>query len=286
MNTKPGKYNLPSRDFLAALASEILASAAFLSRLPLGRFTGENLPDFRKSAPTFGLAGLIVALPAVTIFLIAAFLSLPPFVTAIFTLATLVVTTGALHEDGLADVADGFWGGHEKEKKLTIMRDSTIGTYGALALIFTVALRISAFAVLMAAMETFSLACLLAGIIALSRAFIVWPWRALPAARLEQNLDADKEQTEKDASGLSARYGQPSGDAFLKTMLCALPAFLLIVLSVGAAPALLALVCAALASYGLMRLAEHHIGGHTGDVLGATQQISEIGLYVGLLIAM
>ena len=167
-------------------------------------------------------------------------------------LAALVVMTGALHEDGLADVADGFWGGFARVRRLEIMRDSRIGSYGVLALILSLGLRGAA---LIAMADALAVALLASAVI--SRAAIVWIMAALPHAR---------------DNGLSVSTGRPPpGTVRLALLFAALIAVLLI--GWGALWVLLGAVAATL---GCAAIARAKIGGQTGDVLGATQQITEI----------
>ena len=111
---------------------DTLASTQFLSRLPVHRIKGTDIPiDFSKSAYTFPLAGVIISLPSAVTLYVALIAGLDNLVAAIIAVTVHLLVTGALHEDGLADVADGFWGGATRERKLEIMRDSAIGTYGS-----------------------------------------------------------------------------------------------------------------------------------------------------------
>ncbi|TNF58733.1 MAG: adenosylcobinamide-GDP ribazoletransferase, partial [Rhodobacteraceae bacterium] len=173
-------------------------------------------------------------------------------------LGTQALLTGAMHEDGLADMADGFWGGRSPQRRLEIMADSRIGTYGVLALVFSVGLRWVALAAVLPVLGPL----VLIGLAALSRAGLPSVMTALPHAR---------------PGGLSAGVGRPP----------ALTAGLAILVGLGLAgvtcgAATWALFPAmALAAFGIAALARARIGGQTGDVLGATQQISEIA---GLLV--
>ncbi|MBD8904657.1 adenosylcobinamide-GDP ribazoletransferase, partial [Methylobacterium bullatum] len=135
------------------MAYDLAACLRFYSRLPVPRLPGEGdphrLPDFRTLPRMLPLAGLILALPSALILLVAWALDLGPFLAATLALAVGTLVTGALHEDGLADVADGFGGGATRERRIEIMRDSRIGAYGGVALVLTLALRIGALATLL-----------------------------------------------------------------------------------------------------------------------------------------
>lgn len=173
---------------------------------------------------------------------------LPPAMAAILAAAATILATGGLHEDGLADTADGFGGGHTRDRKLEIMRDSHIGSYGALALMVTLALRITAIAVI-AEPYWAGLALVMAG--ALGRGAMLVPVLRLAPAR---------------TGGLATSLATRS------------PWMAVIGLGIAAIfalPAPIALLGAGVAAVGMTMLARRQVGGYTGDVLGATQQLAE-----------
>ncbi len=262
------------------LLRQTLVSIQFLSRLPVYRLLDEAEPvDFAKCAYTFPLAGLIIGLPSAIVLGLSLTVDLTFWIAGVLAIATQIVATGALHEDGLADVADGFWGGGTRDRKLDMMRDSATGTYGTLALICTFSFRL---ALLIHTFSNFSILASLSIYIAfesLSRLAILSPWNALQPARIGATSDEEK-------PGLSERYGGPGLTDFGRAVICALPAMLVIVFVAGVWPALVSFVAGWSAVLIITRLAEHHIGGHTGDVLGATQQLSLLGLYLGLSVAI
>jgi adenosylcobinamide-GDP ribazoletransferase len=168
-------------------------------------------------------------------------------------MAVQAALTGALHEDGLADCADGFWGGHTPERRLEIMKDSRIGSYGAVALMLALLARWSALAALMSA-GAWGLA--LAAMI-LSRTAMGLVMAGLPNTR---------------AGGLSAQHGAPSWAAAGAGVGFGL---LLAMLAAGSTALWLALAVALVAAV-LAGVARAKIGGQTGDVLGATQVLAEV----------
>jgi adenosylcobinamide-GDP ribazoletransferase len=187
-------------------------------------------------------------------------LSCPPVLAALLAVATAVFVTGALHEDGLADMADGLGGG-TPEKRLAIMRDARVGTYGVLALILSVGLRVGAIALM--AKPTLVVAALIAAGAA-SRATAAALMAALPHAR---------------GDGLSVAMGRPTGSAAgLAVVLAAIIG--LLVLPVG--PVFWLLVASGLAALVVGNLARNTLGGQTGDVLGASVQVSECASLVVL----
>src|SRR5215469_18650065 len=125
-------------------AQELKASLAFCTRLPLARTTPEKA--IAKAAWALPLAGLVVGLIGALVYALSHRLGLPAWPAAALTVAATLVVTGALHEDGLADTADGFGGGNTRQQKLDIMRDSRTGAYGVCALVLSLLLRIGALA--------------------------------------------------------------------------------------------------------------------------------------------
>jgi adenosylcobinamide-GDP ribazoletransferase len=235
---------------------------AFFSRLPVG--SGEKLSDFRISAAAWPLAGgVIVLVPAIVLWL-ALSLGLPSLIAAVLALGLAVAITGGLHEDGLADTADGFGGGETKERKLEIMRDSRLGSYGALALIFSIMIRTMALAMLSGEPGRGVIA--LFAIALASRTLALWHWNALEPAR---------------ADGLAVSAGQPDWRALSIGVGLGLVGFIALLLTFGTA-AIIAAGAAIIMTFLFTRLSERQIGGHTGDTIGASQQIAEAALLAGL----
>ena len=175
------------------------------------------------------------------------------------------MATGALHEDGLADVLDGFGGGATKAKKLSIMRDSHIGTFGVMGLLVLIGFKAGVLAGFTS--PAFAAAALLAAHV-LSRAMLPMLMVALPPAR---------------KSGLGKGAGVPSKENAVMT---AGIGILVAVLALGPGPGLVASVLAGLSVAGVGWLANRHIQGFTGDVLGAAQQISEAIVLAGVAVML
>ncbi|MDI6748430.1 MAG: adenosylcobinamide-GDP ribazoletransferase, partial [Rhodocyclaceae bacterium] len=182
--------------------------------------------------------------------------------------ATLLAT-GAFHEDGLADSIDGCGGGWTKEQVLAIMKDSRIGSYGAIGIGLTLLAKFAALAHLVAVLPapTF-LAALIAGHAA-SR---------FAAVTLIAGLDYVREDASTKAKPLATRLGK--GELAVAAVFGLAPCLLLPAASGGVALALAALVTLLAARYFVRR-----IGGYTGDCLGATQQLTELAFYLGLACA-
>ena len=249
---------------------DVADNLRFFSRLPVAA-ASPDAPAFslRPIAWATPLAGVVIALPGCAALIAADWLRLPPLVGATLATVALVATTGALHEDGLADTADGFGGGRSRERKLEIMRDSRLGSYGAIALIFALILRIAA----LGAIVPQGLGRALAAIVlcaAVSRAFALLPLNVLPPARLD---------------GLGAAAGPLKAAPFAFACLsAAIVAGLAGLAALGLERAFVALVAAGLASAAISALARRQIGGQTGDVAGAAQQCAEIAAWTALLI--
>ncbi|WP_425052082.1 adenosylcobinamide-GDP ribazoletransferase [Psychromarinibacter sp. S121] len=232
------------------IAGDIVAALGLLTRLPL---PVRGVDRGAGAAWAWPLAGLVVALLAVVIAGVAHWAGLPVVLSAGLLVASAVVMTGALHEDGLADVADGFWGGYTVARRLEIMKDSRIGSYGVIALVLSLGLRWQAVAVLMSG---------------------AWVGPVLAAALLSRAPMAvlSQEMANARGSGLSQSVGRP-GQAVAATGLLVALGLSVLVAGPGAIWVALLVAGAALCAAGLARA---KIGGQTGDVLGATQQVCEI----------
>ena len=242
---------MTSRDPADLVRDDLIAAFGLLSRLPLPASSVAPDPRAAWAWPVVGAAlGALAALAAS----VALALSLPAGVAAGIALITGALLTGGLHEDGLADTADGLFGGHTRERRLEIMKDSRIGSYGTLALLLVTLMRWSALTALITVDQHW------AGLIAagaLSRAPMAVLIAALPNAR---------------GAGLSHITGAPPRGAVTAALVIgAAVAFLCTGL------ALLPMALAAAATTGLLaRAAQKRIGGQTGDILGAAQQLAEL----------
>ncbi|WP_099866707.1 adenosylcobinamide-GDP ribazoletransferase [Pararhizobium haloflavum] len=254
---------------MRAFITDIARAVAFLSRLPVpaGFFVGDD-GRLTRVVRAFSLAGLIIALPqalaAAALMVIAA----PDLVSAVLVLFVLVLTTGSLHEDGLADTADGLGAGGDRERALAVMKDSRTGVYGVVALVLTLALRAAALAALFAILPPTALVLVLFAAACLSRAAMVWHWHMLPSAR---------------TTGVAAAAGRPDpGAARLALASGIVIAGSLIVLAMGPVASLVLLAAAALALFSFTSRTRRRLGGHTGDTIGACQQIVETACLVCL----
>ncbi len=249
---------------------DLLACLRFYTRLDLSFLpmaAGTARPDFRRALGAAPVAGALVGGFGGLVLVLAQSFHLHSLPAAACTIAALVAIGGGLHEDGLADVADGFGGGATRERKLEIMRDSRIGSYGAMALVLSLMLRVFTVAALLERTLWLALAALIcAG--AASRVGGLAPLMLLPPARQD---------------GLGAAMPRPSKEAIrLALMLTA--ALSVPLLLGGARPSQVAaaFIGAVLAPVAVAKLAERQIGGFTGDVLGAAQQAAEIAVLLAL----
>lgn len=224
---------------------------SFLTRLPVPHAPVEG-DDLRRASGFYGLVGLAVA----AIGLAVRALTEPlwgPLVATMLAVLSMVAVTGALHEDGLADTADGLWGGSRPAERIAIMRDSRLGTYGTVALVATLGLRVSLLAPL--ALEPFAAALIAGHVLGRSAPLVVA--RLLPAA------------VPGSGAAIAGRLGPGLGAT------AALTALLSVVATAGWwAPLVLAVAfTVTLASVALFR---RRLGGVTGDALGAVNVLVEV----------
>ncbi|MBB3951758.1 adenosylcobinamide-GDP ribazoletransferase [Aureimonas jatrophae] len=245
----------------------LLRTLAFLSRLPpvAVAFRGGPHP-LGRDAPLFALAGAVIALPPALLLPLGVALGLSPLVAATLAVFSLVALTGALHEDGLGDTADGLFGHRPAADALRIMKDSRIGTYGALALTGSLMLRTALLAELCAVRPGAAALALLAAAAA-SRGWMAWLWSRLATA---------------DPGGLADRVGRPSVSAGLAGLVLGLAIAAALGLAVAGWPGLvLPALVSGLPVLWLARVLRRRLGGQTGDTLGAAQQLCEIALLLG-----
>jgi adenosylcobinamide-GDP ribazoletransferase len=260
-----------------ALLVNVARAVRFYSRLPVPALPFEGdphaLPDFRSVARVLPLAGLVIGLVPAIVLLAALTLNLGPWLSAALSVAALTAATGAMHEDGLADTADGFGGGATPERRLAIMRDSLIGSFGASALALSFALRIGALATLAGRLEPGPAAAAVLIAASLSRTAGLLPLALLAPARRD---------------GASHAVGQPSREALWQAgaLAAAIVVSLGLAASLPATGLVLMMALSVLAGLAVTGLSARLIGGQTGDVAGAAQQAAEILGLVGLLIAV
>jgi len=239
-----------------------LIATQFLTRLPVPLHTNWTMGDLKDSVALFPLVGILVGLIGGLVYALGFLLNVPADLAAIMTVAVMVLVTGGLHEDGLADVADGFGGGRMVEAKLEIMRDSRLGSYGAIALIIVLTARIKAIALIV---DPWMVGAVLIVAAALSRAAMPAAMRLFPQAR---------------ADGLAASAGRPTS---LQVILGLGFGMLIAVLCLAPGMAILLIGVITIVSGVFLAFARRQIGGISGDVLGGLQQIVELSCLITLV---
>jgi adenosylcobinamide-GDP ribazoletransferase len=250
------------RPWLAERAGELRTAIAFLTRIPLAHAGSVSGGALAQAVWAFPLAGVIVGAIGALVYALAHWLGLPPWPAAALSVAATLAATGALHEDGLADTADGFGGGTTREQKLDIMRDARIGSYGVCALILSLLLRAGTLASLA---DPGAVAAALIAAHAAARAVIPVTMFFLAPAR---------------SDGLSFAAGAPSAPRVAAGIGIAV---VVLLLGLGLVHTIAALMMLAIATALMTVLSDRQIGGQTGDVLGAIEQVSEI---VVMLVAL
>ena len=225
----------------------------FLTRLPAPGWVGHEPDRLARASRYFPIVGLVIGALGGAVWL-AASLVLPGFLAAGLTLGALLIVTGALHEDGLADCCDGLGGGGARERALEIMRDSRIGVFGAAGLIIALGLRWGALASLT---PWEGAAALLIALAAGRAAMTVMLARGAYARR--------------DGAAREAAFGVSTGEAAIAAAI-ALAAGLLLGGPMGAIAAAAPLLIA----FGWLAYVTRRLGGYTGDTLGAMEQIGQI----------
>lgn len=247
------------------LPAELLNAIRFLTVMRVPESGDAVAPDWlARAMKYFPVVGVGVGIASALVLLIAnEFWS--PVISALLAVLASIVLTSALHEDGLADTADAFGGGWTREKRLAIMKDSRIGTYGALALGFGVMLRVATISDL----PMWAGPAALIAAHAAARAAPAWVMNRLSYAGDTAAMKVSYEEAPVRRSELQF--------ALIVVVLAALPLALISVWAVVVGwlgGAVLALM--------LARWSRRLIGGYTGDVLGAVEQVFEIGFLLGV----
>lgn len=248
---------------------------SFYSRLPgpayVHQDNAHNLPDSIRYLP---VVGWIIGLVTAGVFIAATYL-FGEAVAILLAMVASILLTGAFHEDGFADVCDGFGGGWAKEKILTIMKDSRLGTYGVVGLILLMGLKFAAL------MQLFTETFIAANVITIVGLFIVAHSVSRFAAITLVFNHSYARIEESKASGAVAKGSVINlviAGVFTLIPLVGLTVYL-------AQPALLLLVIPVLLfSFYLGAYFKKWIGGYTGDCLGAVQQLTEVTVYLSYIL--
>lgn len=232
----------------------------FFTRLPVPKWVGHSSEALDRAARYFPAVGLLVGAIAALVFMLCSQVW-PMTLAVLAAIASSIYLTGAFHEDGWSDMVDGFGGGWEKAQILAIMKDSRIGSFGAVALVLLLLARFLA----LVELDPRAIPTVLVAGHTLSRFASTALLRALDYVR-----------DEGKAKPLATRIGwRELGFAGATTLLP--------LLFLPPSAAVRGCLFAALATLWLARMFRRQIGGYTGDCLGATQQLSELAFYAGLL---
>lgn len=250
----------------------ILVAIQFLTRIPVPAFSHYDPQWLHQSSRHFPAVGLLVGLLCAFVFWLASVL-FTPLIAAVVSTVFSIKLTGAFHEDGLADTCDGLGGGLTRERTLTIMKDSRLGTYGTLGLVSALLLKISLLASMPLSVAVIALIMAHCGSRLLCISLIAFlPYggeiehaKAKPMAQQLTPLQALAASGWLVFAGLMIWMVAPTS-----------------VREIGLAHGLLAIALALFATDYMRRLLRRRLQGYTGDGLGATQQLSEVAIYAGL----
>ena len=280
-------------NFITHFVREYLLAVQFFTRIPItGRladWVGYSPEQFRASAAHFPGVGLLVGAVAAGVFASAQALlpdtAFTPLLAAVLSTVATVLLTGAFHEDGLADVADGLGGSHERERALDIMKDSRVGAFGALALVLALLCKVALLALLGSVQ-----------VLALDGDEAAWPAlyvyvalvlghvvsRGLPLLLIRWLPHVGDTATSKS---------KPLADQISRSRLvlafiwCFMP-LALALLALDAINLIVACSFAVVTLLWMGRLFKRRLQGFTGDCLGATQQVCELAFYLGLAVSL
>ena len=250
----------------------LLVAVQFLTRLPVPQFANYNPQWLHQSSRHFPGVGLLVGLLCAGVFWLGSIL-FTPLVAGVISTAFGIKLTGAFHEDGLADSCDGLGGGLTRERTLEIMKDSRLGTYGVLGLVSALLIKIS----LLASMPlSVAIVALIIGHTA-SRLLCISLLALLPYGG-----EIEHAKAKPMAQQLTPFQGLLSSAWLLLAGVLVVLLFPNTVQQLGIWQWLLALLLGIVATDYMRRLLHRRLEGYTGDGLGATQQLSEIAIYIGL----
>ncbi|WP_282604611.1 adenosylcobinamide-GDP ribazoletransferase [Pelagibius sp. Alg239-R121] len=255
--------------FAQVVWNDLKLCLVFMTRIPARLDEPTQKRSLAQASALLPFVGVAVGLTGAAVLIATQAAGLPQAVAAATAVAATILLTGALHEDGLADVADGFGGGLEKARKLEIMRDSRIGSYGVIAIGLSLILRISLIAEIARRPDSLWLiAGALVAAHAISRGLLPMVMAALPLARCD---------------GQAARADRPSGRNAGRALAFSL---LIAAICLGPAAGFAAFIAAGIAVVIMAWLAQRQIGGYTGDVLGASEQMGEIAALAAIAVIL
>jgi adenosylcobinamide-GDP ribazoletransferase len=248
------------------LADDLLMGLRFYSRLPTGQ-RPHLKPNLSRIALALPLTSIVIGIGPALLLLALELVHVPHLFATTLAVAVMVIVTGAMAEDAIADSADGLFGGHTIEDRLAIMKDSRHGTFGVCAIVLLLGLRITAIGSIPNPLAAAGV-WLAANVMARSGA--IWLTLALPAAR---------------SGGAAATAGQVTRQAFgIGAVFVIVLSFVLAAFAVGVFGLVAAYVLCALVAWGWVTLCRRLIGGQTGDLIGALQALLEIAALTAFVI--
>ncbi|MDO8206434.1 MAG: adenosylcobinamide-GDP ribazoletransferase [Gallionella sp.] len=251
-----------------------LTALQFFTRIPVPAWVGHSAQQLAQASRYFPLTGIVVGALCAAVLMIAAQV-LPLTLAVGLSMTAGILITGAFHEDGLSDFADGLGGGFTRDKALAIMKDSRVGAYGAISLILVLLLKYQALTALCGSHSLLFAASALIAAHGFSR---------LMAASL---MLTQRYIRDDDSARAKPAAQQISPVSFIIALLTGIAPLILLYVAGAHAFNLFAAVAASLLmrAYLAWRL-QKRLGGYTGDCLGAVQQLTELAFYLGLLAAI
>jgi len=244
----------------------LFTALMFYTRLPCPAWVDHSAELLNRSRKYFPVIGWIIGGIAVGVYALAAWV-LPPLIAVLASLAATVYATGAFHEDGFADMCDGFGGGWTKEQILTIMKDSRLGTYGSIGLMLLLSMKVAALYQLAVTSEGLLFFALLNG--HTSSRFIASTF--IQTHEYVQDPDQSKAKP-ITSQKLGRKEMGPSG------LFTLLP-----LIAWGTLWGMVPFITGYLSKMVMGRLFVKKLGGYTGDCLGASQQVAEVVFYLTVL---
>ena len=248
------------------LGDDLLMGLRFFSRLPTGN-APHRRPNLNRIALALPFTSLVIGIGPALLLLALEWLSVPHLFAAALAITAMIVVTGAMAEDAIADSVDGLFGGYDVEGRLAIMKDSRHGTYGVCAIVMLLALRVTAIGSIANPLEaagTWMAATVMA------RSGALWLTVALPAARV---------------GGAAATAGQVTRQAFgIGAVFMVVLSFVLAAFAVSVFGLIVAYVLGALVVLGWVTLCRRLIGGQTGDLIGALMALIEVAVLTAFMV--
>lgn len=263
---QPFKKQVEWRRFLLAVG--------FFTRVPVPNFPDFVEEELNHAAKYFPLIGILVGLFSALVFYAAA-LILPHALAVIISMTASIYLTGAFHEDGLADSADGLGGGWDRERILTIMQDSRLGTYGAIALFLMLFAKFQT----LNAMHPMVICAALICAHALSRLAAVWVMRCASYVKFAGKSKPLATSLNGFELAIANAFGLLPFVLVIALLILSNHTWQVVSLLI-----LMVMLPVLLVWWWWVAKIKHWIGGYTGDTLGAMQQMSELAFYLGVLV--